>query len=141
MLLRLPPLPPGLASLDCDHNQLRVLPDLPESLVSLNVAHQHAEFNTNYPLLCTDAGFDFTVGAEEERDAEYGSYLYWGWGSVKPKVMYINECNSRRRTQARTLVFAKELADVYLRKALHPDRLQPLLDNPDADPHKTLWTP
>lgn len=146
VLTALPVLPPGLEVLICHSNPIRelpvlpqtlhtlgcdscvllnYLPDLPYTLKDIQIAHS-PELKKNYPLLliCVDK-----IGLSYDTCVAY-KYPAGTLGGI----MYVNECNSRRRTQARTRLLAQELAEVYLRRALHPRNLAPLLDDPDADP-------
>lgn len=127
----LPEIPPDLIELSCRECNLKYLPDLPHTLRDICI-DLNPEIKENYPLLVIDIE---NISISPEICIKYN----YPWGMLRcfrllGCIMYINDCNSRRRTQARVCTIAQELEEAYLRKVLHPSRLAPLLDDPDADP-------
>jgi Leucine-rich repeat (LRR) protein len=116
-------LPDNLYELHCENNRLTMLPDLPTKL--LYFSFQNNPLEQNYPKLATFELIRFSFRCI------YNTYVYQ---YPKEVIAYVNECNSRMRTQSRTRIIAPGIADHYYRKALHPSNLAPLLDDPDADP-------
>ena len=116
-------LPPTLQQLWCYNNQLTILPDLPLSLDILMLYGN--PLKKNYPLINT---FEFVIHVRFLHN-------YYGYKYPNKVIAYVNECNSRRRSQERARAITGELAELYYRKKLHPSKLAPLLKNPDTDPN------
>ena len=115
-------LPQHLQIFCCINNQLTILPDLPSSLIDLCLCGNPLEIN--YPKIYTF-----------EIYSHYPIFTYYYYKNPHEVIAYVNACNSQRRTQTRARAIARELAEVYYRRALHPSRLAYLLDNPEEDPN------
>jgi Leucine-rich repeat (LRR) protein len=114
----LPELPDTLKELHCDNNNITILPDIPESVIFIHV--QDNPLETNYPEI-------FKIGRNNDI-MQIDKYC-------QQVIQYINRRNAMMRAKDRMQLIdpTNQLLERYMRRAMHPSRLQPLLDNTDLD--------
>jgi hypothetical protein len=111
-------LPSGLIALYCQDTQLTTLPDLPETLCEIEITSRNNGLILKYPLLNSEDPDDYD-------DETYAQVI----------VNHVNEINSRERVQARTRLInvTQPFLEHYMRRAMHPDRLAALKNDPTID--------
>lgn len=111
----LPELPDTLKELYCPNNNLTILPDIPKSVRYISCRGNPLE--TNYP---------------EIFKMEYIAPLDEYFQTV---IQYVNRRNAMMRAKDRMRLIdpTNQFLECYMRRSMHPSRLQPLLDNTDLD--------
>jgi len=122
------PLPPNIEYLIIGYTADGYIPDLPDSIISLNtlchvytiieddmhvISQYRSNFKNSYPLLQS----------------------CFMMKSVEEECEYINQCNSERRCRERLAIINQNapFLEHYMRRMMHPNRLQTLKINPHID--------
>jgi hypothetical protein len=142
-LTMLPVLPDTLKWLNCERNNLTILPDLPPSLIGFHFSHNPLEIN--YPdlhviqqpnhTLIDNILLQNDMLPQENRVSIHTLIRPIMTEKTYEIVCYINRRNAMMRAKDRMHLIdpTNQLLERYMRRAMHPSRLQPLLDNTDLD--------